>query len=66
MTKEEKITYRKQRRLERFIKNKERNKDRLKRSGREKRDCPFDVEMNNMYGTCDCGGKNYNDCLGDI
>ena len=65
MTREDKIFFRKQRSLERAVKNKERNKNRWQRNGRG-RDCPFDVEMNDKYGTCTCGGANYNDCLGDI
>jgi len=29
-------------------------------------DCPFDVEMNGLHGTCTCGGYNRNSCAGDI
>lgn len=67
MTKADKILFCKQRSLERAIKNIERNKNRWQRNGKGTgRDCPLDVEMNNMHGTCHCGGENYNDCLGDI
>lgn len=67
MTREEKIIKRKKRVENRRIKNKKRNENRWQRSGRGTgRDCPFDVEMNNMYGTCHCNGENYTDCLGDI
>lgn len=67
MTRADKIVFRKQRSLERAIKNIERNKNRWQKNGKStNKDCPFDVEMNNMYGTCNCNGANYNDCLGDI
>ena len=67
MTREEKRLFRKQRNLERVAKNIARNKNRWERNGKNSnRDCPFDVEMSNMYGTCNCGGRNYNDCAGDI
>lgn len=29
-------------------------------------DCPYDVDMNGMYGTCTCNHVNYSSCLGDI
>jgi hypothetical protein len=29
-------------------------------------DCPFDVEMNGRYGTCDCDGYKRQSCIGDI
>ncbi len=29
-------------------------------------DCPFDVEMNGIYGSCNCGGYNRQSCIGDI
>lgn len=64
MNREDKIIKRKNRAKNRRLKNIDRNKNRWKKSG--KNDCPFDVEMNNMYGTCNCGGENYSDCLGDI
>ncbi len=28
-------------------------------------DCPFDVEMNGLYGTCTCGGVNRERCVMD-
>lgn len=69
MTRAEKIAKRKRRSVVRAIKNGKRNKGRLpwRHDGRRfGLDCPFDVDMNGMYGTCHCGGVNYNDCLGDI
>lgn len=28
-------------------------------------DCPFDVEMNGLHGTCTCGGENRERCAMD-
>lgn len=71
MTREEKIIKKKARSIRRGLKNRERNKYRWQRNGRRYRgngglDCPFDVDMNGMYGTCNCNHENYNSCLGDI
>lgn len=66
MIRKDKIQKRINRGIARYIKNKERNEGRWKRSGRGGRDCPFDVDMNGLYGTCHCNGENYNSCLGDI
>lgn len=63
MTREEKNKKKLHNNSIRRQKNKERNQDRWKRSG--KNNCPYDVEMNGDYGTCTCGGENYDDCLGD-
>jgi len=30
------------------------------------RDCPFQVEINGIYDSCDCGGENYAECCVDI
>ena len=68
MTKEDKLKRKKERAQLRYQKNITRNLPKLNRKRRygTGMDCPFDVEMNDLYGTCTCGGKNYNDCLGDI
>lgn len=67
MTREQKIAKRKNRNAQRVLNNIKRNDGRWKRSGRRGyNDCPYDVDMNGMYGTCNCGGEKYNDCLGDI
>ena len=63
MTKEEKIEKKKLRASNRIIKNKLRNQHRKRASSM---DCPFDVDINGLYGTCNCGGEKYLDCLGDI
>ena len=49
-------------------KNKKRNSERLERACNRGNglDCPFDVDMNGLYGTCHCNHKNYLSCLGDI
>lgn len=65
---------RKDKKLKRKIRAEKRrlnNRRRRERALENKRtrigmDCPFHVEMNNAYGTCDCGGQNYESCLGDI
>ncbi len=68
MTREEKVTKRKLRAKIRYNKNIQRNLPKLerKRSYGTGMDCPFDVDMNGSYGTCNCGGVKYNDCLGDV
>lgn len=68
MTRDEKVKKRKKRSELRYQKNIERNIPKLKRKKQfgTGMDCPFDVEMNSSYGTCHCGGENYNSCLGDI
>lgn len=63
MTKEEKKQFKIQRKQNRIIKRKELNK--IKKEIKYL-DCPFDVEMNNLYGTCTCGGYNRDSCMGDI
>ena len=30
------------------------------------RDCPYDVDVNGTYGTCNCDGENYDECCQDI
>lgn len=68
MTKEEKIIKKKKRAEQRYLKNIIRNIPKLNRKKEfgTGMDCPFDVDINGKYGTCHCGGENYNDCLGDI
>jgi len=68
MTREDKIKKRKIRSVRRAQRNLDRNKYRWERHGRGglELDCPFDVDMNGMYGTCTCNHENYNSCLGDI
>ena len=63
MDRQEKIIKKKKRSVERAIKNGNRNKDRIRASSS---DCPFDVEINNSYGTCHCGGTKFTDCVEDI
>lgn len=63
MTREEKIKKRKQRSIDRAIKNGNRNRGRRSTS---RLDCPYDVDIHGKYGTCHCGGENYSECLGDI
>jgi hypothetical protein len=48
-------------------KRKKREKNRRKKEERKLNliNCPFDVEMNGLYGTCTCGGDNRQSCLGD-
>lgn len=65
MTREEKIKKRILRSRQRAIKNGNRNRDRKRKYG-SGMDCPYDVDMNGSYGTCNCGGANYDSCLGDI
>lgn len=64
----EKIQKRIQRAKVRYQKNIERNIPKLERKWKygTGMDCPYDVDMNGSYGTCNCGGVNYNSCLGDI
>jgi len=68
MTKQEKIEKKVERAKRRYIKNINRNVSKLihKKQYGTGMDCPFDVEMYDRYGTCNCGGSNYSDCLGDI
>jgi ribosome modulation factor len=63
MTREQKIEKRKQRSINRAIKNGQRNHGRKSRS---RNDCPYDVEINGRYGTCHCGGVNISECAADI
>ena len=63
MTREEKILKKKFRSKLRAKKNGERNHHRKFGSGL---DCPYDVDINGLYGTCDCGGAKYDDCIGDV
>ena len=63
MTRELKVKIKKERAARRRILNKERSKKRRRNSGL---DCPFDVEMNGIYGSCSCGGIDYESCCGDI
>jgi hypothetical protein len=63
MTREQKIEKKKARSILRASKNGVRNKHRKRGTGN---DCPYYVDMYGQYGTCDCGGKNYDSCLGDI
>mgnify|MGYP000268078345 CR=1 FL=1 len=66
MTNEDKKQKKIQRAKNRGEKNVKRNHKRWERNGRGGMDCPYDVDMNGQYGTCTCGGENYDDCLGDI
>ena len=64
MKREQKVEKRLLRSRQRAKKNGDRNRMRMRTS--TGMDCPYDVDMNGSYGTCHCGGRNYNDCLGDI
>lgn len=68
MKKEDKIKRKKERAELRYLKNIRRNIPKLNRKKEfgTGMDCPYDVDIYGRYGTCNCGGKNYNDCLGDI
>ena len=67
MIREAKVQKRKERAYRRAVKNRERNAKRWERNGRSGyNDCPYDVEINSMYGTCNCGGVNAYDCAMDI
>jgi hypothetical protein len=68
MIREEKIKKRKARAVARLRKNKVRRHDQRqsKMGNRPGIDCPFDVDMNGLYGTCTCDWEKYNDCVGDI
>lgn len=63
MTREEKVNKKINRAKLRASKNNIRNKGRKFGTGN---DCPYDVDINGLYGTCNCGGVKYADCLGDI
>lgn len=65
MTREEKIKKRILRSRQRAIKNGNRNRNRKRKYG-SGMDCPYDVDINGSYGTCNCGGENYDSCLEDI
>jgi hypothetical protein len=65
MTKEEKVKFKIERRIERRQKKKDIT-IKHKTNNAWKKDCPFDVDMNGLYGTCTCGGINYESCCGDI
>lgn len=64
MTREDKKKKKILRAQRRRCKNRERSADKPRRYGGL--DCPYDVDMNNSYGTCDCNHENYNTCMGDI
>lgn len=68
MTKEDKLKRKKERAQLRYQKNITRNLPKLNRKRKygTGMDCPYDVDIYGNYGTCNCGGKNYNNCLGDI
>ena len=65
MKREDKIKKRKEKSLKRAQKNIDRNNNRWARNGRYN-DCPFDVDMNGLHGTCTCGGTRREECAGDI
>lgn len=65
MIREQKNINRQEKRKQRAIKNRMRNDCRWRRNG-GKNDCPYDVDMNGIYGSCRCGGEKYESCLGDI
>lgn len=63
MTKENKAKIK----IENSIKRRQKKKIiNSKHISRNKMDCPYDVDMNGLYGTCHCGGLNYDSCCGDI
>lgn len=57
--KAENTQIRKQKKKEINKKKKQKYQDNLK-------DCPFDVDMNGLYGTCTCGGVNREKCAMSI
>ena len=62
MTNEDKKQKKIQRAKNRGEKNVKRNHKRWERNGSGGgMDCPYDVDMNGQYGTCTCGGENYED-----
>lgn len=68
MTRSDKIKKKKKRAKLRYQKNIQRNIPKLERKKNfgTGMDCPFDVDMNQIFGSCHCGGENYSQCLGDI
>jgi hypothetical protein len=68
MTREEKIEKKQKRAKLRYQKNLDRNVPKLQRKKEwgTGMDCPFDAEINSIFGSCNCGGINYESCLGDI
>jgi hypothetical protein len=68
MTKEQKILEKQERAKLRYQKNLNRNVPKLlrKKEFGKGLDCPYDVDMNGIYGSCNCEGRNYESCLGDI
>ena len=66
MTKEDKAKQKIENTQLRKQKKKEINERRKQRAQDSLLDCPFDVDMNGLYGTCDCGGVNRESCAGDI
>lgn len=65
MTKEEKVKVKIENSIIRRQKKKAIN-IKHKENNAWKNDCPFDVEMNGLHGTCTCGGRDYESCCGDI
>lgn len=69
MTREEKILKKKARAKKRYLTNIARNLPKLEHKrnfGNGTNDCPYDVDIHGIYGTCHCEGKKHEDCLGDI
>tara|TARA_R110000737_G_C14568201_1_gene483591 strand:- start:1241 stop:1447 length:207 start_codon:yes stop_codon:yes gene_type:complete len=68
MTREDKIKKRKKRSEIRALKNGKRNKGRTSPYRRliSGEDCPYAVEINGEYGTCNCDGENEYECSRDI
>jgi len=69
MTKEEKISFKKARSMKRAEANRTRNHRRWQRTGHRSGygyDCPYAVDMYGVYGSCTCGGVNWDSCAGDI
>jgi hypothetical protein len=62
MTKEEKHRKRIENSIERRKKKKEINARKKQQAEDDLINCPFDVDMNNLYGTCTCGGVNRESC----
>ena len=62
MIKEEKKKNKISNSLIRRQKKKDINEKRKQKAKYDLLDCPFDVDMNNLYGTCDCGGVNRESC----
>jgi hypothetical protein len=68
MTREEKIEKKQKRAKLRYQKNLDRNVPKLQRKKEwgTGMDCPSDVDMYSIFGSCNCGGRNYEYCLEDI